>query len=51
MYKFFKRLFDIVCCLIALPFFFLLFLVVGVAIKMEDGGPIFYKAERIGKTM
>ena len=49
MYKFFKRLFDIVCCLIALPFFFLLFLVVGVAIKMEDGGPIFYKAERIVK--
>lgn len=44
-----KRLIDLLFCLIALPIFLVLFLIVGAAIKIEDGGPIFYKAKRIGK--
>jgi len=49
MYMYIKRLIDLLFCLIALPIFLVLFLVVGIAIKIEDGGPIFYKAKRIGK--
>lgn len=44
-----KRIFDIIICIIALPIFMLLLIIFGVLIKLEDGGPIFYKAERIGK--
>ncbi len=51
MYKtFVKRAIDLFFCIIALPFFLLLFIAVGIAIKIEDGGPIFYKAKRIGKN-
>ena len=51
MYKhFFKRLFDILICLAALPFFFLIFIVVAPIIKLTDGGPVFYNAERLGKN-
>ena len=50
MYKhFFKRLFDIIVCLMGLPFFFLIFIVVAPIIKLTDGGPVFYNAERLGK--
>lgn len=49
MYKYVKRLFDMVCCVVVLPFWFLLYAVVAVLIKKDDGGPVFYKAERIGK--
>lgn len=50
MYKhFFKRLFDIIVSLIALPFFILIFIFVAPAIKLCDGGPIFYNAPRLGK--
>ena len=43
-----KRLVDIVFCLIALPFALLIMIPVAVAIKIEDGGPIFYRSGRIG---
>ena len=49
MYKFFKRFFDLFCCLLAFPFFCILLAVIAIAIKLDDGGPVFYKAERIGK--
>lgn len=50
MYKhFFKRLIDFCISLVALPFVLLLCLFVGIAIKLDDGGPIFYKAQRIGR--
>ncbi len=49
MYKnFFKRFFDIVICLIGLPFFALIFIVVAPIIKLSDGGPVFYNAPRLG---
>ena len=45
-----KRLTDILIGLITLPFLAIIVLVVGVAIKLDDGGPVFYRAKRIGKN-
>lgn len=51
MYKFIKRTIDIVASVIGLILCIPIFLVVGVAVKMEDpGGPIFYHQPRIGKN-
>lgn len=44
-----KRNFDLLCCIISIPLFVLILIMVSIAIKIEDGGPIFFKAERIGK--
>jgi len=44
-----KRVMDLIICFLAFPLFILIFLVVGILIKLEDGGPILYKSERIGK--
>ena len=50
MYKnFIKPICDWIIALIAFPFFCILWLFVAIAIKIEDGGPVFYMAERIGK--
>ena len=50
MYKhFFKRIFDILIGLVALPFVLLLIIIVGPIIWIEDRGPIFYAGKRIGK--
>lgn len=43
-----KRAIDIVLCTFALPFVFLIAIPVGLAIKIEDGGPIFYQSKRLG---
>ena len=45
----FKRLLDIVIGVIALVPVCLVILIFGIAIKLEDGGPIFYNAPRVGK--
>lgn len=45
-----KRIFDIIIGICALPFLMIISAVVGLAIKIEDRGPIFYKAKRIGKN-
>lgn len=47
--KFGKRFLDILISLIALPFVALAVLVAGIAIVIDDGFPIFYNANRIGK--
>jgi len=47
--RFIKRLIDLLLCIIALPFFLIILLFVAIAIKLDDGGSVFYKAERIGK--
>lgn len=48
--RFVKRLFDIgismTLLVLALPLFF----VIAIAIKLEDGGTIFYRAERVGEN-
>lgn len=50
MYKnFFKRIFDFCVALIAMPFVLLLCAGVWVAIKLDDRGPLFHMASRIGK--
>ena len=46
---FVKRVIDILVSLIALPFIALIGIPVGIAIKCEDGGPVFYSSPRIGK--
>ena len=53
MQKFLKRTMDIVLCCIAMIFFIPVYAVVATAIKIEDGGPVFYKQKRVtidGKT-
>lgn len=47
--SFLKRILDIFISLIGLPIFFLFCIIFGLLIKIEDRGPVFYKAERIGK--
>lgn len=44
-----KRLIDILLCIIILPIVLLITIPIAIAIKIEDGGPIFYKSRRIGK--
>ena len=44
----FKRLFDIVACLLALPFVLIILIPVAIAIKIEDRGPVFYHSGRLG---
>lgn len=46
----FKRLLDIVIGVIALVPVCLVILIFGITIKLEDGGPIFYNAPRVGKN-
>lgn len=48
-YKIIKRLFDIVFSALALVVFSPVFLVTAIAIKMEDGGPVFFSGKRWGK--
>ncbi len=43
-----KRLFDIVFSIIGLILFSPLFLLFAVLIKIEDGGSVFYRGERVG---
>ena len=48
--KYFKRIFDIVLAIIALPFWLLILLVIGPIIYFQDKGSIFYNAPRLGKN-
>ena len=48
--RFVKPILDFIFSLMILPFLLLIVFAVGILIKIEDGGPIFYKAERLGKN-
>ena len=48
-YKFWKRFFDITLSVAALICFLPFFLVIALAILIEDGGPVLYVQERCGK--
>ena len=50
MYPLFKRLIDLLISLLALPFWIPVFIIVSVLIKIDDGGPVFYVAPRLGKN-
>ena len=47
---FFKRVFDILIGVVALPFVLLLIIIFGPIIWFQDKGPIFYAGKRIGKN-
>lgn len=49
MYQLFKRLFDFICALLALVILSPIFILTTIGILISDWGPIFYKANRIGK--
>ncbi|KAF5438474.1 MULTISPECIES: sugar transferase [Pediococcus] len=49
VYRFFKRMLDIVASVIGLIVLSPIFLIVSLAIKAEDRGPIFYSQVRLGK--
>lgn len=44
-----KRAFDIVFTLVALPFLLPVLVVTAIAIKLDDGGPVFYRQLRVGQ--
>ena len=49
MYRhFFKRLIDVVLATVALVALFPVFLIVAVAIKLDDAGPVVFKQRRLG---
>lgn len=48
--SFFKRLFDFIIALIAFPFVLIVILLVAPFIWLEDRGPVFYNAKRIGRN-
>lgn len=48
VYRFFKRFFDIVLSLCALPFVLLIIVIFAPIIYFTDKGPVFYNAERLG---
>jgi len=49
-YMFLKRLFDIIGAIIGCIITFVLFIIFGIAIKIDSPGPIFFKQDRIGKN-
>lgn len=51
MYKnFFKRVFDFIISLIAMPFVLLVIIIFAPIIYFTDKGPVFYNAKRVGKN-
>ena len=50
MYRlFFKRVIDLVLSLIAFPFWCIIAIPIAIAIKLDDGGSVFYMSKRVGK--
>lgn len=49
-YLIFKRAFDIILTLAAMPIAILLIIIFGILIKLQSHGPIFYCQERVGKN-
>ncbi|MBM6931372.1 sugar transferase [[Clostridium] spiroforme] len=45
-----KPVLDKLLAILGFPIFLILYLFIGIAIKLEDDGPVLYKAERIGKN-
>ena len=45
-----KRILDIIFTILFLPFFSLLYALVGILIKIEDQGPVLYVSDRLGKN-
>lgn len=50
VYEFCKRIFDVVMSVFALIVLSPVFLITAIAIKLEDGGPVFFCQERLTKN-
>ena len=50
LYFFEKRLLDITCSVAGLLLLCPLMIPIAILIRLEDGGPIFYKGERVGRN-
>ncbi|MBE6604370.1 MAG: sugar transferase [Ruminococcaceae bacterium] len=44
-----KRFIDLLLCIAVLPLILLITIPIAIAIKVEDGGPVFYRSRRLGK--
>lgn len=44
-----KRIFDVIAAFVFLVLFFWIFIAVAIAIKLDDGGPVMYVSNRVGK--
>ena len=47
--RYIKRLLGLLLSILGLPIFAILFIIVAPIIVLEDGGPVFYNAPRLGK--
>ncbi|MBY0378100.1 MAG: sugar transferase, partial [Gammaproteobacteria bacterium] len=47
--SFVKRIFDLFFSILLLPLFILLYPIIGLLIKLDSAGPIFYRDERMGR--
>ena len=50
MYKYFKRLLDIVLAIAFLLIFTIPMIIIAIAIKLDSKGPVFFKQDRTGKN-
>ena len=48
-YRFCKRSFDIILCLLTLPLFLIVGAIIGILIRLESPGPVLFVQERVGK--
>lgn len=48
--NYFKRIFDLIFALILFPIVCLAGFPIAIAVKINDGGPIFYRSKRIGRN-
>lgn len=50
IYNFFKRLFDIICSFLSMLLLIIPFIIIGIAIKIDSKGKVFFKQERVGRN-
>lgn len=48
--RFFKRPIDVFCAMLAIIFFWWLYLIVAILVRIKLGSPILFKQERVGKN-
>lgn len=51
MYQKTKRVLDFFCAFIILAIFFIPMIIIAIAIKIDDGGKVLYKQQRMGKDL
>jgi len=51
MYRYIKRIFDLVVSIVALPFIIFILIIIYPLVKLDSKGPYIYKSERLGINM